>query len=564
VPADSRPENEANCPPEPHGKAGAWRSRHLALFSLAILLSIALLIPIAFQWRTWWSGDFTNRYAPNPQWSGLAAPALVGCLIVALVCGAVAKAGELADPKKGRAVTATLVGLLVLLTFILHVATVVFLGEFSLAGASWPFFQRLGEGAYHVVANQVEGAGPFLRGFESRFLRVERDPLLPHLDTHPPGIIFVFYGLRTAFEAVPSLAQWLEQTAAGVSPILQETLVDAAAGSQVFKHGLAVSLSAAMVCFLTAALAPAAAYLLSREFASRPAALVVAGICALFPGCYCFNPGFEQCQATPALLLCLCVVRAFRTRSAVWGALGGLVLFAGLGCTLAFIVPLGMLLAAGMLCLLAMAGPVDNRLERIRRLLPTCAVPCLGVLAGILVPGVLLIVLYDFNLLTVLALCQRNNAAWHHSVGNRYWPWAFTNLVEMLYSMGVPAFFALFATLVAGVARRGKEGLLRPETSFCWGVQLTFLLLCVSAVNRGEVARLWLFLFPVLWSAASVGLDPVLRPGGGGSGQRWRLVALVLAMALQTAYVVVVSTSVDPLETAKTFHNVLDKMRPGT
>jgi hypothetical protein len=534
------------------------------LFSLGVLLSIALLIPIVFQRPTRWSGDFTNRYAPNPQWSGVAAPAVVGGLIVALVCGAVAKAGELADPEKGRTLAATLVGLLVLLTFALHVSTVVFLGEFSLAGAAWPFLQRLGEGAYHVVANQVEGVGPVLRGFESRFLRVERDPLLPHLDTHPPGIILVFYGLRTVFEVAPPLGEWLERTAAGMSPILRETLVDATAGSQVFKQGLAVSLSAAMVCFLTAALAPAAAYLLSREFASRPAALVVAGVCALFPGCYCFNPGFEQCQATPALLLCLCVVRAFRTGSAVWGALGGLVLFAGLGCTLAFVVPLGMLFAAGLLWLLATAWPVGNGLERVRKLVPTCASPCLGVLAGILVPGLLLLVLYDFNLLTALVLCQRNNAGWHHGVGNRYWPWAFTNLVETLYSMGVPAFLALGVVLVAGVARRGKDALLRPETAFCWGAQLTFLLLCAFAVNRGEVARLWLFLFPVLWSAASLGMDPLLRHGEADSGQRWRLRALILVMALQTAYLIVVSTSVDPLETAKTFHNVLGKMNPGT
>jgi len=180
-----------------------------------------------------------------------------------------------------------------------------------------------------------------------------------------------------------------------------------------------------------------------------------------------------------------------------------------------------------------------------------------------MVPVVLLALAYGANLLSILFLCYRNNAEWHQGIGNRYLPWAFSNLVEATYSMGAPAAFGLVAIVLWGLARRWPRQMLGEGMAFCWGVHSIFLLLCALAVNRGEVARIWLFLFPILWAASGPLIEPATKQLAEGPGRRRALAALALLLALQVAYVVVLNTSVDPLETAKTFHNVLYKMGGG-
>lgn len=561
--ADNKPQTQGEAERPVAGDSSPPPRGWWLLYGFGALLCVLLLIPIVLRAPMRFAGEFTKRYALNAQWSGVLVPIGVAGLMVVLICGALAQSREWADAQNRRLSVAMLVSLIVALGFILHFSSVAFLGEFSLAEASWPFLQRLGDGAYNRAASEIEDLGPFLREFQARFLESERDPLLPHMETHPPGFTLAFYALQMLFDSLPALRHGVEALATGTSPILRDTLAEAAAGSRLFRHGLSVSFGAALVCFLMAALAPAAAYLLSREFTGRMTAFLIAGACALFPGTYCYSPGLDLCLALPALLMCLCAVRAIRRRCAGWGVGAGLLAFAGLGSTLAFLVPLGMLFASGLLAWAEAASRVGSWLPRDRKAMRRYVAPCLGAVAGFIVPVVLFALLYGANLFSILFLCYRNNAEWHQGIGNRYLPWAFSNLVEATYSMGAPAAFGLAAVVLWGLARRWPRRMFGEGMAFCWGVHSIFFLLCALAVNRGEVARIWLFLFPMLWAASGPLLEPLTKRLAEGTGRRWALVALGLLLALQVAYVIVLNTSVDPLETAKTFHNVLYKMGGG-
>ena len=534
-------------------------------FAGSACVCLILIVPIALQWRMRYAGEFTNRYAANPQWWGLVFPGLIAALMVLLITAAVVKAPEWDIRRQPRRwVPMLLVGVLVVLKFVLHFAAVTFLAEFSLAGAVWPFVQRLGDGAYNVAASQIDSVPEFLDGFQAQFLESERDPLLPHLETHPPGPTLAFYLLQEVLDALPALRAWLERVATDTSPILRDTLAEAVRSSQVFRHGLAVSFAAALICFSMAALVPAFAYLLAREFAGRSTAFLVAGICALFPGSFCYSPGIDQTLAVPALLMCLFAVRSARSRSTVSGLLSGLTAFACLFTTLAFLVPLGMLFWAAVVAVVVRWGRGRPSGEDPVKSLRPYVLPMMACGAGFLVPVILLRLLTGFNLLSVLLLCYTNNATWHGSIGNTYWPWAFSNLVETLYSMGAPACFGLLAVLCLWGTRFRDRTAMERGGSFYFGVHFTFLLLCVLAVNKGEVARIWLFLFPILWASGSGVLEPAAQLAGDPDrNRRWATVGLLVAISLQALYVLVLATSVDGLETAKTFHNVLWRAQGG-
>ena len=528
-------------------------------------MCLLLIVPIVLQWRMRCAGEFTNRYAANPQWWGMLFPGLIAALIVLLVTAAVVKAPEWDIRRQPRRwVPMLLVGVLVVLKFVLHFAAVTFLAEFSLAGAVWPFVQRLGDGAYNVAASQIDSVPEFLAGFQAQFLESERDPLLPHLETHPPGPTLAFYLLQEFLDALPALRAWLEHVATDTSPILRDTLAEAVRSSQVFRHGLATSFAAALICFFMAALVPAFAYLLAREFASRSAAFLVAGICALFPGSFCYSPGIDQTLAVPALLMCLFAVKSARSRSLVSGLLFGLTAFAALFTTLAFLVPLGMLFWTAVVAVAIRWIRNRSSGERSVEFLRPYVLPMIACGAGFLVPVILFRLFTQFNLFSVLLLCYTNNASYHGGIGNTYWPWALSNLVETLYSMGAPGCFGLLAIFCLWGARlRDRTGMERGGPFYC-GAHFTFLLLCVLAVNKGEVARIWLFLFPILWASGSGVMEPAAQLAESPArSRRWATIGLLVALSLQALYVLALATSVDGLETAKAFHNVLWRAQGG-
>ncbi len=514
-------------------------------------ISLLLLVPVACQWSIPFAGDYASRHAINPQWGGMPFPFILALLMVGLVWGSLKKEKEWAvENQSGWWVTGLLL-ILAGLKFLLHFSSVMFLHEFSLAAAVWPFIQRLGDGAYNVAASQIDSLGHFLETFQWRFLEGERDPLLPHLETHPPGPTLFFYGVMQFLDVFEGLRHWLETTALNMSPVLRDTLGEATTRqSDIFRFPLGTALGASLLCYLLAAITVPLVYLLSREVCSRRTSFIIAAFTALFPGTFSYNPGLDQTFGALAVLMVWLAVKTVKTRHWYFGALFGFVTFIAIGTTLAFLVPLGMLFWSGAFLLYAMKQ--ESRLPDWREFVPAF----IGAASGFFVPIILLVITCKFNLISVLLLCYKNNAEWHKGYGNEYWPWALSNLVETLYAMGPAATISLLVLSVIKLLEFARTKTFQITDAFYWGITFTFFLLCALAVNRGEVGRIWLFLFPLLWTAVA----PVLEKGSPfklDSDQVNR--ACLLFMCLQAISVLVLATSTDALETSKTFYNVMNK-----
>lgn len=559
-----KPGDEPHPLPSPDLRGGTLEGRVVFLFVAGLALSLLLLLPILFRVRLDSFGEFINRYAPNPQWAGLPFPAVLAGLMVILVCAALARASEWKEGERGGRIVAGILALLAALKFLLHLCVILFLGEFSLAEAVWPFVNPLGDGAYNLEASSINDLDLFMNDYEKAFLESPRLPLIPHVETHPPGPLLLFYGLQRGLEAFPAFRTGLEKAGGQVSPILQEMFGQASSEWKNYRYPLATSLAAALLCFVLASSVPVWSYLLAREFAGRPAAFAVAGISAFFPGSYCYSPGLDQILAVPSLLICLLGFRAARSRTFGYGLLLGLACLGSLFMTLGLLVALGMLFwSAAAACAGAeTAGDFGEPiLRRCVRRLKEQTRPALGFAAGFFIPAMALMVGWRFNLFSVLAACQKNNASYLREYGVNYWPWVARNLVEASYSMGMPAALGLLAMVCLRLRGAWQERSLKGESPFFWGVSFTFFLLWALGINRAEVARIWLFLFPVAYAAAAGALDGflsyVLTPGKG------RVVlqaCCVAALTLQAATVLVIRAGVDALETGKFFYSVLRKI----
>ncbi|MDA0837073.1 MAG: hypothetical protein O2857_04755 [Planctomycetota bacterium] len=514
-------------------------------------VSLLLLVAVVFRWKIPFAGEYAGRYAIDPQWGGMTFPFILVLLMAALVWGSLKQENEWAlEQRNGWRVTGLLL-ILAGLKFLLHFSTVMFLHEFSLAAAVWPFIQRLGDGAYNVAASQITSLGHFLETFQWRFLESERDPLLPHLETHPPGPTLFFYGIIQFLDVFEGLRHWLETTALNMSPVLRDTLGEATTRqSNIFRFPLGTALGASLLCYLLAAISVPLVYLLSREFCSRKPSFVIAAFTALFPGDFSYNPGLDQTFGTLAVLMVWLAVKAVKTRQWYFGAIFGFTTFISIGTTLAFIVPLGMLFWSGIFILYSLHR--ESRLPDWREFVPAV----IGAAGGLFIPIILLAITCKFNLISVLHLCYKNNAEWHKGYGNKYWPWALSNLGETLYSMGPAASISLLIFALMKLREFARSKTIQISDAFYWGITFTFFLLCALAVNRGEVGRLWLFLFPLLWAgvapASERGHSFKLEPEQFNS-------ACLLFMCLQGISVLVITTGTDALEISKTFYNVMNK-----
>ncbi|MBI2192358.1 MAG: hypothetical protein HYU36_10270 [Planctomycetes bacterium] len=542
------------------GAGGAsWRGRRLwALGGLA--LAVLLLLPVVLRIRSGVFGEYVTRYAPNPQWDGLPFPAVLAGLMVVVAAAGIARGPELEAASTGARWVGLLLSVLVALKFLLHLSAVMFLGEFSLAEAVWPFVNPLGDGAYHLEASQVDDSGRLLRVYQQQFLDAPRRPQVPHVETHPPGPILFFVALHRILETFPACREGLEKEAVRASPILEATLARAAPQWENLRYPLATSLAAALFCFLLASLVPVGVYLLAREGAGRQASFAVATVSALFPGSFGYSPGLDQALAVPALVLVLLGWRALRTGSIRYGLLFGLASAAALFFTLGFLVPAGMVFWAGVAAWRSARGRVGPAAGPGPLGPKPLGPPLAGALAGFLLPVLLLHATSEFNLVSVLAACQRNNASFLQTHGVNYWPWVATNLVEAAYSMGMPAAGAIAVLGFSQVRRALAERSLAVDTPIFWGVFFTFLLLWALGINRAEVARIWLFLFPILAAATARAAETWL-PGTGTrtDTRRERLGIWVGLLTVQAAHVLLIRASVDALETGKFFYSVMRK-----
>lgn len=90
-----------------------------------------------------------------------------------------------------------------------------------------------------------------------------------------------------------------------------------------------------------------------------------------------------------------------------------------------------------------------------------------------------------------------------------YFKWVWANIIELTVFLGIPASFFIYRKIIVLIRRPldRKENI----DQYRWAVLLSFLValvvLDISGVNRGEVARLWLFLNPYFAVLAVISIN---------------------------------------------------------
>ncbi|MFP4056655.1 MAG: hypothetical protein ACLF0G_07290 [Candidatus Brocadiia bacterium] len=482
-------------------------------------------------------GQHEYPYHPCPRWAGV-----VRLLVLAVPLAVLWGVGLVWGPALERRQELVLALGLAAASVLLHVGSATASKEYPGAELSWPFLWQNTEGSYAHYVPPARSAARFVSNYPHA-LDVSPQEGTPHYvrvhhpQVHPPGPVLLFAGLEGLYDAAP----WLERA---VGAYLARALPSTAVLRQgemgfALRHPVVVSATVAFGTVLVAGLAPLACYLALRPVWPGRAALGAAGLTALVPGTHLFNPSFDQAYPTLALLLCAAGTRAVSTRRTAWGVAFGLglyvLMFFHVGFALVVVV-----LGAGA----ALAWRASGEGWRPGEAWRAYRGPAVGAVLGFLSLAFLLQVSLGYPTFRVIGLCLRNNRLFNEMVHRTYWPWVAVAPFEFALSLG----FGLFAAAavgwlgqVGGMVRGGWARCRAPLLVAAGGAMLA---LHVLGMNRGETARLWLLLTPLLVAGTTRSVR------GQARAPRRILLALGAAQLLQ---VVLFRVGLDPGRTTDFF-----------
>ena len=386
-------------------------------------------------------------------------------------------------------------------SFLFHVACSVLLSPIGLAETFYHLLQRYGDGSYLLQALEIKDFVEFTQGLEQDLSEPPKD-FYPHRRTHPPGFALIFFTLSKAYlyrlPLVLEFRSLLWDNSWSLREMLPPGMLDPAI---VLPYTGTVCLAACLV-WAAIALLPVPTYFLARLFLGRSHSMLVASFTCLLPGTHLFSPSTDQ-----ILPLAAAVVAFLGTAAVVKRSLGCALLF-GITFTLSLNLSVAILVCAGLFGFFLVANLLrcrGNNEEPCKSLgAYSIAITMRAGTGGAIIVGFLLLV-FKMNLVKIVLLCLRNNEEFNTAVHRSYLPWLFVHPLETAYSIGIPLSILIVCVIVNRI-RRGD--LLRNPVldAFFLGVMATIAVLELSGVNRGEVGRLWMFLYPSLLVAMMVGL----------------------------------------------------------
>jgi len=394
-----------------------------------------------------------------------------------------------------------------------------------------------GANRYHQAARaagkQYGSLGAALRGY-SLWMREQSGAGAKLIVTHPAGPLTLYWCLNQVYAGNEAGARrflrrceaWL---ASGES--VRESLRTTAA-ADLFRDmsdgELAGAWLATLLLRLAASLVVAPVYAMARGLHGRQTALIAAAFAAAVPSLVLYSPGLDQSFPVLAATACWLGWSAGQRRSHLRAGLAGLVVSVGLFFSLSFAV------VGIWASLLAVAGLWRREARPRARDVGTLAA---AGMAGLLAPVLLLLVAVGYNSFAVWLRCLAANAQFNAQAGRAYWKWVLVNPAEFLVFLGVPV-ACLFVWRAASQAREARARGWRDADWPTLAIAALVVLLNLSGANRGEVARLWMFLMPGCLVAAAAQLDRCAP---------YRRAVFVSLFALQAVQVIAFRASLDVL-----------------
>ncbi|NQT52012.1 hypothetical protein HQ576_08175 [bacterium] len=350
------------------------------------------------------------------------------------------------------------------------------------------------EGAYAAEVRAARDAPRFLARYadllDASATRAHARVHHPHV--HPPAIILGFAALEALHDVSPGLRAAVER---GCARWLPSTSLLRGVPLVPIRHGIAVSATAALLFIAVASLAPLLAFVATRRIWPLEAALAAAALTALVPGTYLFSPSIDQAYPTLTLLLCWLTVAmlASHRRRWLWGAALGVAFYAAL------FVHVGYGLVGGIIALMALLlWRTRQPAVALGALVKAHARPMAAAAAAFLALALAMRLAFGYQTFRVIALCLRNNARFNAQVGRTWWPWVGVVPFEFALSLGFALALLVAGAWLAEVGSCVRSRALRGRSAALLAVVAVMLALALLGINRGETARLWLFLTPLL------------------------------------------------------------------
>ena len=502
------PSPRASAEPKP----GDWRA--FLIIATVIAAAVCVLVGLGV-WRIGIAGEWVwEPYGESANWAVTVDCLLVGAVLVGLVLFGLKR------DLKPRLVPVVLVGLL--------------FAAFTL-GQVTP-----GLSPYGAIEDTIALCAPSTGGYYAEALRVDdvvgyvgtygeyiqtlsiSDKVFGHLADHPPGPIVLHWILNHGLRRRPRLTAFFypgDDLHRLAESVVQQKLHPAdTAGA-----GLAAWLFRTL-----AALTVLPAFLLGRDLYGRRAGIAAAALAALIPALHVFSPYPDQIQPATALAIMWLFARGVRSPrlGRLWLFGTGALLFAGMQFTLAFLTLVFTMGAWAALSLIAArrAGRREGNGDPRRWVeLALC-----GAL-GIFLPALASYWILDYDVLEVWTTCLGKHAGFAATFHRTYWKWALFGPVEVALFAGVPISCLVLRRAVRH-ARQLPAGTRdeRPHLdNLMWSLLVTAFALNVSGKSLGEVARLWIFFYPLLGVVGAAEICKGGRPAG-------RFVWASLVMLVQT------------------------------
>lgn len=388
------------------------------------------------------------------------------------------------------------------------------------------FYRTVSVGASGVfsVGSTIEDAGEFLRRYPDLM------PTFPvHPQRYPPGLPLLFYGLRRLFERLPGVANvvgfWLR-------PYQCHDLVLMRLPNTTLATAL---LQMALPFFSGLTLLPL--YAFARQVMGERTAVFVAALYPLVPSFALWSARWEQFYP----LLTVLVGYAFYiglvkpSRSVMF--LAGLLLACSSFLNFSL---LTLLILCGLFALTYATRCSERQLRR------HMVLDAMVFFLGLALPWIFYQAIFGAGFFDI----WRVSMSYHLGLERSYWTWVGFHLYDFFVFLGLPLAVLFLVGMVRAVrvlwGNFCQRGVVDTGAMMAVAVSGGILLLDLSGVSRGEVARVWLFLTPLAALVAAWGLATI--PLGHSE---WGLVFVVVLLALQlsigNAYLRVVTTGLsDP------------------
>lgn len=452
-------------------------------------LGLVLVTSLALLWVCKWrpvlgvSGQHAYGYHPAPQRRSLAVLALASLPLLAGVGVALLRRAWTRRWQEWATV-----GLLTVGSLLLHATAA--LAPKALPGAEigWTFLWTNTEGAYAHWAGSLGS----LRALVSQYPHLidARHGKIHHPQVHPPGLVLAFGWADRLYDALPGLDGAVSRAvvwALPTSSLLRDSV------RTPLRHPLAVSITAAAVTILLAAATPLALYLALRTQWPTETVVTAAALSTLVPGTYLFSPGVDQAYPVVVVVLGALLLRMLTTQRIAWAFAFGLALYA------AMFVHIGLALAVGIMGMAALvAWRALKPGWRVRALATKYWRPTVAMALGFLTPAFVLRLWLGYPTFRVILTCLHNNRLFNAQAKRTWGPWVAVTPLEFALSLGVALGLVCVVGWLCEAYGALRQRSLRGRVGLLLCAVAVLATLNVAGMNRGESARLWLFVTPLL------------------------------------------------------------------